>query len=272
MRTIPSILFLAMSVISLAATADDGARQSLTLSQVVSGKVVSPRAESERERTIQEYGLRAGAAGGFAERATELESEISRRARDMDSLFMFQAIIDKSGLLPPVIEETTGMLTVKEDRLEAAGKIYKILQKARFSLTTPTWRDYLPVGLKNRDEVEYLPRSLQPKNDSEKHKWEDAVKEGWRIGRERADDVFNANLARMRRDYLGMLRYVELVKMKIVQPPVVASSDQAYRVTNDEAAMGLVTHQVTAPAAMESAHGKWRSGVVLSGAENSEQK
>lgn len=231
-----------------------------TLDQILKLSSEVPAAEASKIAGIRESGMRLGAQGGLIHRAKEIAAKIRDRAADLDRVFAFQPLLDEDGLLPPVISESDQKVETRDgaQRLEFAGKTYKIVSPARFVRVVPTWRDYLFDGLADeRLSVDELPQALRPSSQAEKSVWEEAVKAGWSMGVIQADAIFAENTSRLRRDYLGMLRYHSLVKRGMVKRPILAKTPESIKVTDDEIAIGVGVKEVQIRAVMESDQGAW---------------
>lgn len=204
--------------------------------------------------------MRIGAQAGMLQRAKEIERDIRVRAVDLDRVFAFQPLLDKDGLLPPVIAESDQKVETLggAQRIEFAGKTYKIIAPARFVRVAPTWRDYLFDGINDdRLSVDELPQALRPTTDAEKAAWDESVRAGWQAGIRQADDIFAENTACLKRDYIGMLRYQSLVQRGMIKRPILASTPASVRVTQDEIAIGVGVKEVQIPAVMENDQGAW---------------
>ena len=64
-----------------------------------------------------------------------------------------------------------------------------------------------------------------PKDSTERAAWDRYTFEGWQKGLQQADDIFSDSLARLKYDYLGMIRYRKLLAMNMVSPPYVSHTD-----------------------------------------------
>ena len=55
--------------------------------------------------------------------------------------------------------------------------------------------------------------------------WKEYLDIGWKNGIEQADTIYSENLAKLKRDYEGMILYRKLLAMHMVTPPYVAETD-----------------------------------------------
>lgn len=230
---------------------------------------------STRVKALRQVGIAAGTQAGFAKRAAEIISyycmsgeesscteDAINRKRALDDMFMFRPLIDSRGFLPPVITEIERSSNVSPNRMVISGRVYRIDRPARFVSNAMTWRDYLLVGLE-KPEVDPLPDTLRPKTNVEKKEWTAAVEAGWKIGIQRADDVFQANLDRLKADYVGMIRYERLKLLGLIDEPVVSSDVQMVETTPDRIVNGLETREIQVPATMNGDTARWKSELAV---------
>jgi len=215
---------------------------------------------SVRLNAIQEFGLQVGAQAGMIDRAKRIVEQVNLRAHDLDKTFEFQPLLSNDGLLPPVIDTVSQGVETKNEaqRIEFFGVSYKIVRPAIFVRVVPTWRDYIFAGLSDeRLSVDKLPDTLRPVTAREKKVWTKAVEDGWRIGGEQADAIYKENLQRLKRDYLGMIRFKTLEAQRMVKSPVLAISPETNEVQPDQINIGVGVKTVESPATMEDAQGDW---------------
>lgn len=214
-----------------------------------------------REMAIRQAGLSAGSQAGFASRAKSLRDEIRSHAAQLDSIYLFQPLVGASGMLPPVISEATNSVKYSPGRMVVAGKTYQIVLPGRLVGAVPTWRDYLFLGLSD-GRIDSVSKVLEPKNEKERAVWAEAVKDGWSSGVARADLVYKKNLDRLNRDYVGMVTYKRLLALGMIKAPLVASGEQADKVTDTEFSMNVRTSEVMSGARMSRDRSRWKSGMV----------
>ena len=258
------IVILIFLQAGLAVSADNPVTQqsSPTLRDVLdysTGKIFS---EPAKIRAIREAGLKAGVQAGMISRSKQIVADVMKKSDDLDRIYLFQSLISEDGVLPPVILETNKTVETKNmaQRIEFAGKTYKIVRSAIFIKVAPTWRDYLFRGIgDHRLSVDILPSTLKPKTDVEKATWESSVKSGWQIGIKQADDIFAENMSMLNRDYMGMLRYEFLRRRGMARDPVIAKTPESVRVTPSEIAVGVGAREIEVPVRMEENESSWSS-------------
>lgn len=277
-----SISFILLALLFSAASAEAANSSALRFTSPEMDDVINLRGQdnapdSARVKAIREAGLSVGASAGFASQskvilgrycllpeAVECATAAKEKSQAMDGIFMFRPLMDERGFLPPVITEVSDSVEVSANKMKISGKVYRIDRPARFVQGVMTWRDYLTVGLEP-GEVEVLPRSLIPKTSDEKKAWADGVRDGWKLGYDRALEVFQANIDRLKADYLGMLRYKRLLALGLIKAPVVGHDLQTVVISDNERVQNLESSTIINPAVMERSPSSWRAGLVVGG-------
>ena len=172
---------------------------------------------------LKETGMAVGAQSGLAWRTKQINKVLSHNERELDDVFNFSAMMLKHHVLPPILEEAKNTLHLaKADAIRLSDRTYKIQRQARFVSTAPTWREYLWMTYPIPEQPD---ASILPQNKREREAWNQFVESGWNQGVRQADIIYNANLARLRRDYMGMALYKRLLTQNIVSKPFVARSE-----------------------------------------------
>jgi defect-in-organelle-trafficking protein DotC len=96
-----------------------------------------------------------------------------------------------------------------------------------------------------------------PKTDEEKAKYKAWVADGWKSGIAQGKAIFQADLARLDRDYQGMHLYMELLEQGKVSAPFVAATNQ--HVTGDANTLNIddVSLKITVMPAFQQDSSKW---------------
>jgi defect-in-organelle-trafficking protein DotC len=182
-----------------------------------------------RAEAIREAATSYGARGGLAFRTYEIRKELETRERYMDKVFDFRQLLiaAPSGLLieAPIINESVNALLIEGTGQEAAvsDRVYNIVNNAKIVSTARSWRDYLE---RMWDDVEPPPDLLRPENDEEREVWIENVNKGWKEGIIQANEIFDADLARLNADFNGMVRYRVLLAQGMVSPPYALQVDR----------------------------------------------
>jgi len=201
-----------------------------------------------RETVLREIGQSLGARIGFSERSREILTILGGREGDLDRRFDFGRLVIGNNVLPPVISKSQGVVSVQDNVLRVAGVLYQIDEPARFALPSPTWRNWLWMGLDTSPIAAPDLSGSLPTNDAERAFWRQAVAQGHAIGRQQAQEVFDHNMAFLERTYDGMRRFYDLYHRGVVTAPALAS---AHRVSHQDDAntlsVGDSIFRITAP-------------------------
>lgn len=188
------------------------------------GKAASSEVQSSiRVMAIKETAFSIGAQSGLAYRAKDINMYLTRHARRLDKVYDFDSLMLENNVLPPILSEGHNLLNLANPAaIRVANTTYKIEKQAQFTTTAPTWRQYvwLDYTLPERPNSAVL-----PKDDIERKAWDQYIYEGWQKGMEQADNIFSDNLARLKHDFTGIIRYRKLLAMNMVSPPYVSHTD-----------------------------------------------
>jgi defect in organelle trafficking protein DotC len=182
-----------------------------------------------RADALREAALSYGARGGLAMRTFEIQRRLAEQDASLGKTFAFKRLLiaAPSGLLiePPIVSEAERAVIVGGGGQQAAvaDKIYRINRVARIVTAARDWRLYLE---RNWGTVDPPPGLLLPKDRDEQKEWRVWVQEGWNAGVVQADDIFQADLDRMTNDFVGMVRYRELLAQNMISPPYASHEDR----------------------------------------------
>ena len=182
-----------------------------------------------RADAMREAGLSYGARGGLAFRTFEIQRRLAEYDTSMSKAFDFSrpAVAAPSGLLiePPIVSEAQRAVLVNAGGQAAAvaDRIYRINRVARIVTAPRNWRLYLE---RDWGKVGSPPSILLPKDDNEREAWRGYVKQGWDEGIKQAEDTFESDLDRMTNDFVGMVRYRELLAQGMISPPYALADDR----------------------------------------------
>ncbi len=175
------------------------------------------RADAQREAALS-YGAR----GGLAFRTFEIQRRLAEYDTSLSKTFDFSRLLISapSGLLiePPIISEAQQAVIVNSTGQDAAvaDRVYRINRIARIVTASRNWRLYLE---RDWGRVDPPPAILLPKTEEEKMAWAEYVKQGWEAGVKQAEATFEADLDRMTNNFIGMVRYRELLAQGMISPP-----------------------------------------------------
>ena len=219
-------------------------------------------------QALQDIAISIGAQAGLAWRSKEINESLEKNAYYLDHVFDFNLMLLDHSILPPVLVQSVNSLNLDDPQtLRIDDRLYQIVTQARFVTAPPQWRNYLWMDYPPPDKP--LPAFL-PKTSDERAIWREYATKGWKEGHVQADTIFSGNLARLTRDYNGMLLYRSLLLKHMVSKPFVAHTDlgvtgdssglrindQIYRITalpelqvNPKRWKPVITHHVKLPAA-----------------------
>ncbi|NNM59065.1 MAG: type IV secretory system conjugative DNA transfer family protein [Legionellales bacterium] len=176
-----------------------------------------------RGQELKDSGMAVGAQGSLSKRSQEVDAMLTKQTRYLDQIFNFNALMLPNNVLPPVMLEGDDTLNLANSTtIRISDKIYTIAQQAKFVTVPPTWHDYLWMSFPKPDSPDL---SLLPKNKTEEEIWKKSVALGWKQGSSQADMIFQDNVARLKRDYNGIILYHQLVLQNMISVPFVASTD-----------------------------------------------
>lgn len=176
-----------------------------------------------RIRSLRDSAMSIGAQGGLAWASERINNRLVEDRKHLDSIFNFYALMLNHGVMPPVLEQGDNTLNLANpDTIRISDRTYKIIKQAYFATTPPNWREYIWLSY-NKPELPN--KTLLPKSDEERNIWRCAVRDGWDRGIAQAYSIFQQSLARLKRDYRGMLLYRKLLEEKMISPPFVAKTE-----------------------------------------------
>lgn len=176
-----------------------------------------------RVKTLEDTAMSLSAQGGLIWESDQINGHLQKDKWYLESLYNFNGMMLSHGVLPPVLEEGDNTLNQDDpNTIRVADKNYKIVAQARFATTPPNWRDYLWMSFPKPD----VPSSfLLPRSAEERKIWAKAVREGWSKGVDQADNIFQQNMARLNRDYQGMILYRKLLEEHMISAPYVSRTE-----------------------------------------------
>jgi defect-in-organelle-trafficking protein DotC len=213
-----------------------------------------------RANALKEMGEGLGRRAGLADESKEIVKAVEAEKSILDTKFSFGSLTFNNGALPPVITEPRDIVSVMDYSMTIAGRVYKIISPARF--TQVNWRDYLFLGLSYEEDpiLNDEQRKLYPRNSSEEAYWKKVVTDGYSKGRKEAKQIFDINLARLKRDFNGMQLFYELYARGLVSAPVFASATQSVtRPDPNTIVIGESIFRITNQPAFDGNSEHWRS-------------
>ena len=176
-----------------------------------------------RIKSLKDSAMSIGAQAGLAWASEQMNVKLAEDGKYLDSVFNFNAMVLSHGVMPPVLEQGDNNLNLADpNTIRVADRTYKIIKQARFATTPPNWREYLWLSFTKP----VLPdKTLLPKSREEQKIWKDGIHSGWQKGIEQSFSIFQQNLARLKRDFNGMVLYRKLLQERMISPPFVSRTE-----------------------------------------------
>ena len=249
-------ILLGLSLSSCATNFENSADSQLGYVNTANLENTSSTVNSIKAQALSETATSLGAQGALAWRAKAINETLTREASSLDKLYDFNRLMLPNNVIPPVLAESSNALTQSDaDTLRLADKTYKILSPARFTTTPPTWRTYLWLSFKQPDIPD---KSLLPKTQAEAKIWNNYLKVGWEKGLAQANQIFSANMNRLKRDYLGMVLYRKLYAQHMVSAPFIAKAELGVTGNKNEVRINDQVLKITSHSALQTDSAKWK--------------
>lgn len=167
----------------------------------------------------------------------------------MDTAFDFSPLVMTQGealIMPPLLTRAGASMRLESGETATSAKTtYELLEPARYIATVPNWREFLMVD--GFPEPEKPNPAVLPKNDEERAIWRAAVREAWVQGLAEADQLYADNVARMVRNYRGVMLYHLLTAQHLLSKVETASADLGMHTSDNKLNIGQKVYRITAP-------------------------
>ncbi len=213
-----------------------------------------------RFKALEDTAMSLGAQGGLAWASQQINARLQKDKWNLETIYNFNGMMLSHGVLPPVLVEGDNSLNLADpNTIRVADKTYKIVQQARFATTPPNWREYLWMSF-NKPE---LPNKvLLPRNEEEHKIWSKGVLAGWEKGIEQAYSIFEQNLARLKRDYRGMILYRKLLQENMVSAPYVSRTELGITGDGNDMRINDQVLRITELPKLQTDSNHWKAIVV----------
>jgi hypothetical protein len=185
----------------------------------------------------------------IAFRYKQLLESTEKYAPILDTAFDFSPLLMTVGdalIQPPVLTRSGASLRIeKPDTATSAASAYELLEPARFVPLAPHWREFLMTDA--FPEPEKPNPAVLPKNDKERAVWREAVREAWGKGLVEADQLYADNVARMTRQYRGIMLYHLLTAQRLMSTVGSASASLPLNASDSKLYIGQQVYRITAP-------------------------
>lgn len=215
-----------------------------------------------RVKSLRDSAMSVGAQGGLAWASGKMNNRMLKDQKYLDTIYNFNGMMLSHGVLPPVLEEGDYTLNLDDpNTIRVADRTFKIVQQARFATTAPHWREYIWL---NFDKPALPDKTLLPRSDKEQKIWQDAVRQGWEKGIEQAYSIFQQNLARLKRDFRGMILYRKLLQQRMISPPFVSRTELGITGNGDDMRINDQVLRIVELPKLQTSGKSWNAVVVKS--------
>lgn len=254
--------FLSIPLLVVGCAKNSGSTDNLPgLEKMESANKLSERANTGRirERAIKEAALSIAAQSSLFKRSEAINKVLDAQAKHLDRIYNFHAMVLENNILPPVLVE--GRTTMKVDNdaaIRLSDRTYNIHKQARFISAPPNWRDYLQMHFQKPDRPD---NTLLPQTRKEREIWVTTVEKGWAEGRKQANSIFADNLARLTRDYKGMVLYRILLAQHMVSEPHVEKTNLGVTGGGDNMRVNDKVLRITSMPFLDTRSNKWNPAI-----------
>ncbi len=210
-----------------------------------------------RMDSLKEAALGYGVRSGLSRRSYEISKVLYSNQQLLDNVYNFNSLLLDKSVIPPVLSEAQNNLKQpNNETVRIADVTYRIERQAKFVTAPPNWRDYLSLDYQYKTD---LPAPiLLPKNDEERQVWQTYIAQGWQAGVMQADAIFEQSLARLDRDFKGMVLYRSLLAKGMIGKPYVAESNLGVTGDGDSISVNDRILRITAKPQLETNPAIWK--------------
>lgn len=213
-----------------------------------------------RTKALEDTAMSLGAQGGLAAGSEQINHHLEKDKWRLETIYNFNGMMLSHGVLPPVLVEGDNSLNLADpNTIRIADKTYAIVQQARFATAPPNWREYLWMTY-NKPE---LPNKiLLPRTSEERKVWSKYVSMGWERGLQQSANIFQQSLARLKRDYSGMILYRKLLQEKMISAPYVSKTELGVTGNGSDMRVNDQVLRITELPKLQTDSNGWRAIVV----------
>lgn len=222
--------------------------------------LAAPEISQLRVKALQDTAMSLAAQGGLAWASQQINARLEHDKWSLETTYNFNAMMLNHGVLPPILQEGDNSLNLADpNTIRVADKTYRILQQARFATTPPNWREYLWMSY---PKPEMPAKFLLPHNEDEQKIWRTSIDLGWDKGIQQAYSIFQQNLARLKRDFQGMLLYRKLLEEKMISAPFVSRTELGVTGNGSDMRINDQVLRITQLPALQTDANRWNAIVV----------
>lgn len=235
------------------------------LKELLAPKEASKKQETAvsqmRPEAIREAAQLATFQKAIAWRYGQLVAQTEDYANILDTAFNFSPLLLTQGealIMPPMLAKAGASMRIEDgDTATSAKATYELLEPARYIASPPTWREFLMVD--SFPQAEEPNPALLPRTSEEKAIWRNAVRKAWQEGVAQADQLYEDNVARMTREYRGIMLYHLLTAQHLLSKLNTASADMGRHISGNKLNIGQQVYRITRPSSFIAAPGKSQS-------------
>lgn len=218
-----------------------------------------------RQQALQEAAQALGMQAALSYESIQIDQVLDSEGVLLDKIFDFNQVLYQHNVLPPVLDRAQNEVNINDsgDTIRIAGTTYRILAPVRFVTAPPTWHDYIWMSYPPPELPDQI---LLPQDDTERKFWQANVALGWAEGVNQAVSIYQINLARLVRDYNGMILYKELLAQNMVSPYHLTQQEQGITGTGDNMVIDDKTMQITEQPQLQLKGKLWETAPINTGA------
>lgn len=213
-----------------------------------------------RHTALRETAQTLGVQAGLGVESRRIMAILDARADQLDRRFRFNELMMGVGVLPPVISQAEDAVALDGPTMRVAQRLYRLDEPARFVTAAPTWRDWLLVGLAPGLHPR-VPQAqhLLPRDEQEQMFWQAVVKEAYAAGVAQAQSIFELNMARLERTYVGMRLFLDLyARGMVTKPQIVAAESIIERDDAHTVVIGSTVFRITRHSDFVEEFNRWK--------------
>lgn len=229
-----------------------------------SGPIGTDREKNIRLKQMRESARILGIHSGFNYEIERLQKALLSIEGSLDKVFDFGVLMRSTNtgqfeafLLPGVVEETKGKVSISPDgkSMEFIEESFETLYEEKFVTEQPSWRNYLLLN----PFKDYQPpfNGILPKNNIEAEAWRESIKEGWELGVRQANQELIANSRILRRDFIGMIKYLRLSLEGKIDGASLAFTRKLVESDGNIMNINKSNYQISSPAQFNADSGEW---------------
>ncbi len=235
------------------------------LHQTQNPKKLAPKDINDIRLTgIKEVAMTLAAQGALAKRSQEINLMLENNHQQLDQIYNFNALLLNHNIMPPVMTEGKATFNKTDNNaIRIADKTYRIVQQAQFITAPPNWRNYLSLTYEKPEIPDYNVLPREESIEEVKH-WQQGIDEGWKAGSKQANQIFAENIARLQRDYNGIVLYRKLLNNKMISAPTVAEMTLGVTGGGDELTINDRFKRITNVPSLNAQSEEWRPIIAQS--------